>query len=361
MNHISILDCTLRDGGWVQNFCFGEEAMQDILYSTEGAGIRCLEIGYLNQKSGTMAGRSMYASPEAIGKNGLQNHKKKGALHFVMIDYGKYDIASLPFQGEESFGIDGIRLCFHKEDLESALAAARAIKDKGYHLFLQPMVTTRYSDEEFLALISRAQDVMSSIEAFYIVDSFGVMDPDEAAARVCLADRALSPETILGVHFHNNQDQAFENAKASCEAVRAGRHLQVDTTLFGIGKGAGNLDTASFAGYLNEHWGNTYDRAALEAVSRRRVLPLKDTYRWGFYPEYALTAKYRMTPSYAGVFYRENHLSLEEMEEILSQMPEDKKDSFNRGYAEAALKEYKEAGRAAHKKAGKKGSGEGMA
>ncbi len=338
MKNIRIMDCTLRDGGWINNFHFGTGVMQEMLHSAENAGITLFELGYLNERQGSASGYSMFSSMEAIRRNGLHEHGRDGILHFVMIDYGKFSVDNIPEASEgKNCGIDGIRLCFHKGAQDAVFEMGKRILDKGYRLLIQPMVTTRYSDDEFLELARQAEKEVPEMDGFYVVDSFGVMHPEEIENRVRLLDSTLPENVVLGVHVHNNMDLAFANAEAACSAVGDKRSLRIDCTLAGIGKGAGNLSTESFSEYVNREHGKIYNVPALRRLAQSTIFPLRQRYSWGSLPEYELTARYRVTPTYAGVFFREYHVSLQELEILLANMPEEKKDSFDREFAEAYL------------------------
>ena len=332
IDKIRILDCTLRDGGWVNQFRFGTEVMQDILYCSEKAGAEFVELGYMDLESGAKAGESRYCNFEAIQANALDRHIRPGTVHCVMIDCGKYPAEEIP-EHSEGCGIDVIRLCFHKDAADQAMWLGRKILERGYGLLLQPMVTTRYSDEEFRSLIIAAQTQLAEMAAFYIVDSFGVMNQEEIAARVHLADEILCPDMILGIHLHNNRGLAFANAIEAMHAVGENRSLLIDGSLSGIGKGAGNLCIEDFAEYLNRQHGKAYNVDLLRSAALRMIDPLKKQYHWGSQSAYALTARYRVTPTYADLFYWQKRVSLQDLERLLAHMPEEKKDSFDREFA----------------------------
>ena len=344
MGRIIMMDCTLRDGGWVNQFRFGTETMKDILTSLQAAGIRYIELGYLDEKNGKDKEYSMYSSFDALAANGLTAGKKGDAVRMVMVDYGKFPLEKIPEKTENTV-IDGIRLCFHKDKLEQAVEMGKEILKRGYQLYFQPMVTTRYSDEELKAAIGKVQQEVPEVSTFYIVDSFGVMDENEIRNRILLADRYLDPKIRLGLHTHNNRNISFANAKAACELLKTdlhpGRELSIDGTLAGIGKGAGNLCTEEFARYLNRLGDDSVDAAKIQDLTEKRILPLRKQYTWGCSPMYELTSLYRATPTYAKMLCEEYGFSLEELEQFLMSMPEEKKDSFNREFAQNYFKEMK--------------------
>ena len=338
--NISLLDCTLRDGGWVQDFQFGSEAMQEILYGLEEAGVPRIETGYLDKAHGSGKERSMYADFAAFERNGIQNRRRPGTEHIVMIDCGKYPAEMIPAaENAAGTGISGIRICFHKDGAEKAIHLGRDILDKGYSLYMQPMVTTRYTQEEFSNLIRAVMKHLPETAAVYLVDSFGVMDGPEVSERLLLMDRVLPPETAAGLHIHNNRGQCRKMAETACELLGGKRKLYIDGTLGGIGKGAGNLETQEFAAYLNQNWGTGYDTERLNRITEAVIRPISEEYHWGILPEYELTARYRTSPTYANFFFREKQVSLRQLETLLANLPEEKKDSFDRPFAAAFFEE----------------------
>lgn len=339
MGNVHMLDCTLRDGGWVNQFCFGTEVMQEILAAAENAGMEYVELGYLDSGKGSAAGRSEYLDIESISRNHLLKSKKPYTQYMVMIDYGKYPMHLLPARSRA--GIDGIRLCFHRKDMAGAVCIGREILEKGYLLMLQPMACCKYTDDDFRRLLAGIEKDLKGLKAFYIVDSFGSMKPADVRRRLGMADSILSGQTCLGLHSHNNMQLSFQNA---VEAVNMGlqRDLIIDATLSGVGKGAGNLRIEAFAEYLNQACSKKYNIAVLKEASERMRSSLQPDNMWGYRMEYCLAAKHELTPSYADMFCREQGLGMEEIDELLGLIPDEKKDSFDKGTAKKVLKSYME-------------------
>ena len=183
---LKILDCTLRDGGYVNNWHFPQRQILKIINTLEESNVEIIELGYLDDK-GKGKDSTLFSSVTSIDK--IIN-KSSNAIKVVMINLFDYDIDKLPQQ--ESTKIQGIRLAFHKKDIDSALQVAEKIISLGYQLFFQPMVTKLYSDDEFLSLIDKANKL--DIYAFYVVDSFGSMTLSEFKNYVYLADRYLNSD-----------------------------------------------------------------------------------------------------------------------------------------------------------------------
>ena len=338
MSGISIMDCTLRDGGWINGFEFGKQGMQDILNHLYDSKIEYVELGYVDRGHGSRQDRSMFVDMDAIKENGLLDNKRESTQLFVMIDYGKYPVEELPESSES--GIDGIRLCFHKKNKDDILEVGRTIIDKGYKLIIQPMVCTRYSESEFVQFIFSLMHTIPEIYGFYIVDSFGMMMQDDVMNKVRLADNFLGRDVKVGLHTHNNMQLSFQNAITVID-MHLKRDVIVDGTLMGMGKGAGNLNTEIYAEYLNANCGKDYNLLPLMDVVEHKIKPLQKKYEWGYSAEYFLSAKNATTPSYAKLFYRDEGCSIDELDSLLKMIPDENRDSFNVDVAEKVLEEYK--------------------
>ncbi len=121
MSGIKVLDVTLRDGGCVNDFNFGQEYMDSILSALEGSAVDYIELGYIDEKKGSECGRTQYCNEKVIPQHFLK-HKRRGITYVAMIDYGKFHIDHLDKRNEK--GIDGIRLAFHKKHWKEAIGGA---------------------------------------------------------------------------------------------------------------------------------------------------------------------------------------------------------------------------------------------
>ena len=149
---VELLDCTLRDGGYVNNWEFGRHAMVSILDKLDRAGIEIIECGFLTSRPRD-GDCSLFGGPEGVLP--LLPQRERRAMYVAMIAMGEKELppGRLPPRGKE--GIQGIRLTFHREEADRAFAWAGAIMDKGYQVFLQPVGTAFYSDLELLRLVER--------------------------------------------------------------------------------------------------------------------------------------------------------------------------------------------------------------
>ena len=338
MNSIKVLDVTLRDGGCVNDFNFGQVYMEQILKAQEESGVEMIEMGYLDDNKGTLQGRTQWKTSEAIYET-LMKAKKQGVTYLAIMDYGKFNVDNLPPRSEKT--IDGIRVAFHKKNMREIPTIGRKIMDKGYKFFIQPMITMRYSDREILDLIDMVNNELPDTSAFYIVDSFGEMRPNDLQRMLNIVDNNLISTMTIGFHSHNNLQMSYSNA-CSMLQFPTNRDLMLDSSIMGMGKGAGNLNSELLLEHLNLYYSKKYNISPLLEVIDKVLNQLHSEFYWGYAPEYYLSSANHCTPSYASHFYNKHQLPIDQVGELLSMIPEDKKISFDKNYAEELWRSYNE-------------------
>ena len=336
MNSIKILDVTLRDGGCVNDFNFGQSYMEKILAAQEESGIDIIELGYIDENKGSDYGRTQYISEKVIPECILKK-KKLGVTYVAMIDYGKFNIDMLRTKREND--IDGIRMAFHKEDYLEAIAQGKKIIQKGYDFYIQPMLTLRYNDVELLELIELVNQELPEAAGFYVVDSFGEMREKDLIRLLNIIDHNLTSEMPIGFHSHNNLQMSYANAISMMQFTTS-RTLILDSSIMGMGKGAGNLNTELLLEHLNVFYKKKYRIEPLLEVIDKVINQLHTEFYWGYAPEYYLSSVNHCTPSYASHFYNKHMLSIDQVGELLRMIDDQKKLSFDKCYAEELYRQY---------------------
>lgn len=333
---IELVDVTLRDGGIVINFDYGAERMQKIKVALETSGVEYVETGYIDERKGSPEGRTCFDSDASVEKALLSSGKKSGVTYTAMIDYGTFDVAKLRPRTPE--GLDGIRLAFHKENWEPSIEWGKIILSKGYELYIQPMVSMRYTDEEYKRFIQACNRDLASASGFYVVDSFGQMDNRDLLHKLEIADRYVSMNMKLGFHAHNNRQMAYSNALTFLE-YNARHDLMLDASIMGMGKGAGNLCTELIeADLLRE--GKEYNTNVIyEAISDYFAAQQKLT-PWGYSLDYYLASLYCCTPSYIKIFTKDPRVTTDVLVDLLKRMPDEKRAACDRAFADAYLRDY---------------------
>ena len=333
---IELVDVTLRDGGIVINFDFGLARMQKIKAVLEESGVEYIETGYIDEKKGSSEGRTCFDNELSIEKTLLSSGKKPGVQYFAMIDYGAFDVSKLHPRSES--GVDGIRLAFHKENWEAAIEWGRIILSKGYDLYIQPMVSMRYTDEEYKHLIQVCNTELAGASGFYVVDSFGQMDNMDLIHKLEIADQAVSMSMKLGFHAHNNRQMAYSNALAFVE-FNSRHDMMLDASIMGMGKGAGNLCTELIEATLIKEGKSYNTNVVYDAISEYFAEQQKKT-PWGYSLDYYLSSLYSCTPSYIKIFTADERVTTDVLVELLKNMPDEKRAACDRKFAAEYLKGY---------------------
>ena len=131
--HIRLLDCTLRDGGYVNNWNFGNGTMICIYDRLTSAGVDIIEIGFLDDRNDFNNNRSIQPNTQSF-KKVFTNANPKKSMVLAMIDYGTCSIDNI--EDKEKTILDGIRVIFKIENMYKAADFGKQLIDKGYKVFL---------------------------------------------------------------------------------------------------------------------------------------------------------------------------------------------------------------------------------
>ena len=329
-----VLDCTLRDGGYINNWEFGKHAICSILDKLENSGIDIIECGFLTSRP-RGEDCSLFGSPREVLP--LLPQRKRKAMFVAMIAIGERELPPDRLPPKEPGGIEGIRLTFHREETEQAMAWAGAIMAKGYQVFLQPVGTAFYSDLELLGLVERVNRLKPY--AFYIVDTLGSMYRNQVTRQFHLIDANMEPGIRLGFHGHNNLQLAFSNAQV-LSTIQAKRDLILESSVYGMGRGAGNLPTELITRYINENIQSRYNVAMVMDIYDEYIAPLRKEFEWGYTMAYQIAATQACHPNYAAYLLNKQTLTMTDIENILRSIPQGKRVEFDRELAREQYRRY---------------------
>ena len=169
-NDIKLLDCTLRDGGYLNDWEFGNSNIVNIFERLVSAGIDIIETGFLDDRRSFDENRTIF--PDTGCADRIYGKLDKGnSLIVGMIDYGTCSIDNLADAGD--CYLDGIRVIFKKHKMHEAIDFCKQVKAKGYKVFAQAVSITSYNDDELSELIGLVNDLEPY--AFSLVDTYGLL------------------------------------------------------------------------------------------------------------------------------------------------------------------------------------------
>ena len=234
--------------------------------------------------------------------------KNPNLMYVAMIQYGA--ISNEEISVCDGTSIDGIRITFHEHEIDSAFVLGRQLSEKGYKVFMQPVGTMTYTDEALLGLISKINELNPF--AFYLVDTLGTMYKNDLLRMFYLVDNNLNKNISLGFHSHNNLQLSFANAQELMQ-LNTPRRLIIDASVFGMGRGAGNLNTELVTQYINSNFGLHYDNIEILEIIDEYIRPLSMQYKWGYDAAYYIASITGCHPNYATFLMNKQTLHIQDI------------------------------------------------
>lgn len=311
-NDIKILDCTLRDGGYVNDWRWGKQESLNISRLIDEIGVEYIELGMLR--------KCVYEEGKLVFDQVNQAQAIFSSIKTpkaVMVELGgNYPLDEIP--SREESGIDMIRVMIWKRMIKEGLVFCHELINKGYDVGIQPTRTDEYTKEEFAELVKLYNTIKP--KALYVVDSFGVMQKDQVLEYIEIADELLDNDIIIGYHAHNNMQQAFTNAVAVVD--HPWKHqIMLDATVWGMGRGAGNLSIELICKYLNEKELGIYNMLPMYDVAETYLKEYYASSPWGYSIPFMLSAMYGRNPTLAG-YMKKKGVSIPIMEKVFKRMKE---------------------------------------
>ncbi|MFG1691090.1 hypothetical protein ACGF5M_02850 [Gemmatimonadota bacterium] len=302
-----ILDCTIRDGGYLNDWRFEPQAVREVYRSASHAGIDIVEIGFRGSEEHfdpAKFGPWRFTPDEGIREvtRGIQ-----GAEIAVMGDFGK--ISPDDFGPAEESPVSLVRIAAHKNKVYDAIDLLPRIREKGYKVALNAMGIVGYETNEILALADRVGS--AEMDYFYLADSYGSIFPNQIPE--LFAPFLTIPNLEVGFHPHNNLQMAFANTLA---AIEAGVQI-VDSTMFGMGRGAGNLPTEILLSYMQKLHPDRFNPIPiLNCIDLYFLRYLKD-HPWGYLLHYMISGMLECHPNYAMNLMDRRRYTIEEIWKVL--------------------------------------------
>ena len=334
MKNLRLLDCTLRDGGYVNDWNFGHDNIVSIFERLVDVGVDVIEVGFLDERRPFDINRSIMPDTDSVAKI-YGDLNKKNTMVVGMIDYGTCGLEHIS-PAADSY-LDGIRVIFKKHLREPAMQYCKALKDKGYKVFAQLVSVTSYDDEEMLDLIRLANEIKPY--AVSMVDTYGLMHQNNLMHYFKLLNDNLDPEIGLGYHAHNN----FQMGYANCIAMLANkidRMMIVDGSIYGMGKSAGNAPLELVAMHMNNEYGKKYQISQILEAIDSVIVNFYQSATWGYNVFYYLAASNDCHPSYVSYLMEKKTLSVKSINEILGCLQGEKKLLYDKNYIEDLYVDY---------------------
>lgn len=328
MNKLELLDCTIRDGGYVNNWDFDNKLVRETYRALSKAGVDYVELGYHGtekyfKKDKFGAFRFCSAGDILAVTKGIEGSKVA-----LMVDYGKYDLGDLKQYAETP--VELIRVAFHKDKLRNALKDTAIIGKLGFKTSVNLMGFASYSAAEKRELLALLKD--TPLDYAYVADTYGSMFPNQL--NDFFAPLLEIKHIKWGFHPHNNLQMAFANTLA---AIDAGAII-VDGSIYGMGRGAGNLPTEIMLAYLHQQDPDRYNVIPVLNIIDHYYTDLHKQYNWGYNLPYMLSGTYGCHPTYAKNLVDRKEYDIEDIWNIFEVIKMNDPVGFNKDLVEDVLR-----------------------
>ncbi len=282
---IKVIDCTVRDGGLMNQWQFSESFVRSVYNALADAGVDYMEIGYFSSTSAfdpKKFGPWKFCQEKDLKKI-IGNDEKRIKLS-AMADIGRIEFDDIPLAEESS--LDMVRVACYVHQVDSAIALAHHCQDKGYETTINLMAVSTVGLRELNECLEDLNK--SRVPIIYLVDSFGAFYSEDIDT---LAQKYLErlPGKTIGAHFHNNQQLAFAN---TISAIINGINY-LDATLYGIGRGAGNCPLELLLSFLKNPKFKV--RPLIECI-QEQIFPWSKKIDWGYSIPYMVTGTMNQHP-----------------------------------------------------------------
>lgn len=295
---IRVVDATIRDGGLCNDFRFDDKFIKDLYDANVKAGVDYMEFGYKASKEIFKEedfGKWKFCNDADIRK--VVGENKTDLKIAVMADVGRTDFEKDIIPKKES-PIDLIRIATYINTIPAAVEMIENCAKKGYETTINIMAVSKAKTEDILT----ALDILgkSPVNAFYIVDSYGALYPEQARKLAEIyCEKADKYNKSVGIHAHNNQQLAFAN---TIEAMTQGVSY-LDATVDGMGRGAGNCALELLLGFLKNP---KYKVGPIIKIIEEHTHKFREQgIKWGYDIPYMLTGQYNTHPRPAISFEKE--------------------------------------------------------
>ncbi|WP_024833488.1 aldolase catalytic domain-containing protein [Ruminiclostridium josui] len=292
--NIKILDCTIRDGGLINNFNFKDDFVRAVYETCVDSNIDYMEIGYKADKkifTGNQFGPWKFCNENDIRRIVGDNNTELKIS--VMADAERTDYHRDILRKTDSV-IDMVRVATYAHQISTAVDMIKDAHDKGYETTINIMAVSLLSE----TILNNALEQLSKseVEVIYIVDSFGSLYSKDIHRLVKkYMQYAKSEGKKVGIHCHNNQQLAYSN---TIEAINHGAEY-IDATIAGLGRGAGNCPIELILGFLKNP---KYNLRPIIQCIEKHIPAIKKENNWGFDVAYMLTGLLNRHPREAIAF-----------------------------------------------------------
>ena len=286
---LKVLDCTIRDGGLINNYQFSMDFVKAVYKAASLAGVDIIELGKKLEVSDEYTrekyGRWNFCDDDDLKEVVDSCDCETRPLVAVMYDVGRVDIRKLRHRDETP--VDMVRTACYVHQIDTGLDLIKRCKDLGYLTTINVMAASAVIETELIEGLEEINK-LDELDYLYLVDSYGAFYSEQVTYYLDLYKKH-APTKELGFHAHNNQQLAFSNTQ---QAIIDGVNL-LDATVNGIGRGAGNCNLELLLNFLKNP---KFDVRPIYKVIQEHFVPLREEIEWGFNDIYGISGHLNQHP-----------------------------------------------------------------
>ena len=330
--NVLVLDCTLRDGGHLNNSKFGYKNIINIINNLVKSKTDIIEIGFLED---CIYNKDIARFPKISDAEELiKDIDTKDSMICLLTQVDNFNIKNLTrCKGK----VKMIRVSFHKGLLDDAIKFCNTIKSLGYICSLNPINFSGYNNYEVIKLLDCVNKL--DIDYFTIVDTFGTLTNNSFSNKLKLINKLLRSDINLGLHLHDNLSSSFSTAQIIMKENSRKGNIIIDTSLLGMGRAPGNLKTELLMYYLNKY-NNKYDMKYIYELIEKVIPKYKLKYNWDIDFRYSISAFNNAHRTY-GEYLLNKGVSFNDADNIIKLIPNDKKDRYNESIIDDIYNKYR--------------------
>ena len=338
---MKLLDCTLRDGGYYNNWDFSPSLIRDYLEAMESIQVDYIEIGFRLISNNDFKGGCAFSTDDYISSLNIPKALKNKIGVMVngsdILSQGNsrddvYRVLGSLFSPKNKSPVSLVRIACHIHEFEDCLPSAIWLKDQGYKVGFNLMQINNANEEKIVELLKLANTY--PIDVLYFADSMGSLNTQQITTIVNIFKNSWSG--AIGIHAHDSMGNAINN---SMQAVNDGVSW-VDCTVTGMGRGPGNAQTEYISIELDSYRKLNTSKTKLLKLIRNHFKSLKEQYGWGINPYYYLAGKYNIHPTYIQKMITDTRYNEEDIVSVIDYLKEQGGGKFNPDVLETARHFY---------------------
>ena len=286
---INLLDCTLRDGGYYNNWNFSKEFIQKYLNYISKTKINHVELGFRFIEKSKIKGLTAYTTDKLLNNIRVPKEIDIGIMvnaSDLINNKAFEDNCKKIFHNIQNSKVKFVRFACHHHEVFLISRYIKWLKNRGVKIFVNIMQISELDLKKINRICIYLKKL--NVDVVYIADSLGSLSPQQTKNIIKLFK--FSFPTNIGIHAHNNLGLALKN---SITASENGANW-LDCTITGMGRGPGNLKTEEILSIFGEK----KDRQIVKFLIKKLFIKLKTHYKWGPNKYYALAAKHKIHPTY---------------------------------------------------------------